>query len=81
MTGLAESRYPADSLETRSSRGGGFGGFIGTSPEMERLYHMLAIAGPSTASVLLAGESGTGKELAARTLHKLSQRRRGPFIA
>lgn len=31
--------------------------------------------------VLIIGESGTGKEIAARALHSLSRRRRGPFVA
>jgi transcriptional regulator with PAS, ATPase and Fis domain len=31
--------------------------------------------------VLITGESGTGKELVARTIHALSPRRQGPFIA
>ena len=31
--------------------------------------------------VLIAGESGTGKELAARAIHRLSQRKAGPFVA
>jgi transcriptional regulator with PAS, ATPase and Fis domain len=30
---------------------------------------------------LITGESGTGKELIARTLHALSTRRQGPFVA
>ena len=31
--------------------------------------------------MLITGESGTGKELVARTVHALSTRRQGPFIA
>jgi DNA-binding NtrC family response regulator len=31
-------------------------------------------------TVLLMGESGTGKELAARAIHELSTRQRGPYI-
>jgi DNA-binding NtrC family response regulator len=58
-----------------------FGRFVGSSPAMLKLYELLERVGPSEVPVLLVGESGTGKELAARTLHDLSPRRDGPFIA
>jgi DNA-binding NtrC family response regulator len=38
-------------------------------------------AAPSRACVLISGESGTGKELVAKTIHALSPRRNGPFVA
>src|SRR5204862_486823 len=36
---------------------------------------------PTEATVLVQGESGTGKELVAQTVHQLSRRRKGPFVA
>lgn len=48
---------------------------------MRKLYELMRQIGPSHASVILVGDSGTGKELAARTLHELSPRRGGPFVA
>src|SRR5688572_7044675 len=44
---------------------------------------MLSIqrAAATDATVLLLGESGTGKELMARSLHQLSARAKGPFVA
>src|SRR5205807_3933931 len=44
-------------------------------------FALLQQAGPSKACVLITGESGTGKELVARTVHALSPRRQGPFVA
>jgi two-component system nitrogen regulation response regulator NtrX len=54
---------------------------VGGSPAMRRLVEQIALAGPSTARVLLSGENGTGKELVARALHDASARRTQPFVA
>src|SRR5579859_7056091 len=48
---------------------------------MQEMFALLQQAGPSKACVLITGESGTGKELVARTVHTLSPRRQGPFVA
>src|SRR5260370_36135402 len=48
---------------------------------MQEIFALLQQAGPSKACVLITGESGTGKELVARTIHALSPRRQGPFVA
>ncbi len=42
---------------------------------------LLKIASNSSVPVLICGESGTGKEVMARSLHALSSRSKGPFIA
>ncbi len=60
---------------------GRFGCLTGASPAMQRVYDMVTRVAPTEASVLLTGESGTGKELVARTIHDLSPRRDGPFLA
>jgi DNA-binding NtrC family response regulator len=60
---------------------GSYGGLIGKSPPMRELYQRLSQVAATDASVLVSGESGTGKELVARTLHDLSPRREGPFLA
>jgi DNA-binding NtrC family response regulator len=59
----------------------GFGPFIATSPAMDGFFEMLRSVARSDASVMITGESGTGKELAARTIHELSARADGPFVA
>ena len=38
-------------------------------------------AARSDANILITGESGSGKELVVRTIHDLSARRKGPFVA
>jgi two-component system, NtrC family, response regulator AtoC len=60
---------------------GHFGPLIGASPAMQAVYDMIARVAPTEATVLVQGESGTGKELVAQTLHQLSRRRKGPFVA
>jgi len=51
------------------------------SPVMRRLFEILPAIAASPSTVLILGETGTGKELVARTLHSLSPRSKGPFIA
>jgi DNA-binding NtrC family response regulator len=60
---------------------GSYGELIGKSPPMRQLYQRLGQIAPTDAAVLVSGESGTGKELVARTLHDLSPRREGEFLA
>jgi DNA-binding NtrC family response regulator len=68
-------------LERQLSYKGSLGEMVGTSAQMQEIFALLQQAGPSKAGVLISGESGTGKELVARTLHALSSRRQGPFVA
>ncbi|HET9361529.1 MAG TPA: sigma-54 dependent transcriptional regulator [Vicinamibacterales bacterium] len=58
-----------------------FGQLVGTSALMREVYDHISRVAPTSATVLIVGESGTGKELVARTLHDLSRRRLGPYIA
>ena len=46
-----------------------------------RLCELIGRVAPSSASVLVSGESGSGKEIVARTIHDLSRRRHGPYVA
>ena len=56
-------------------------GFVGDSSSMQAVYKMIENVADSNATVFITGESGTGKEVTAQAIHKVSQRRNGPFIA
>lgn len=76
----SESRgVPAREIEVEDSQG--FDEFIGTSAEMQKIYHRIIQVAPTSSTVLITGESGTGKELVARAVHKYSPRRNQPFVA
>jgi two-component system response regulator HydG len=64
----------------RELHGGGYGGIIGSSTPMRRLFRQLDRVAPSDVTVLIAGESGTGKELVARAIHENSGRATGSFV-
>ncbi len=72
----ADNRMLRERVKSRH----GFGNMIGGSPEMERLYRIIAKAAQSTHPVLILGESGTGKEMVARAIHSSGQGRDKPFI-
>jgi transcriptional regulator with PAS, ATPase and Fis domain len=57
------------------------GDLVSRSPLMQRVFEVLPAVAASPSTVLILGETGTGKEWVARTLHALSPRHRGPFIA
>lgn len=69
------------SLPPSGDEAPGFQGLVGRSEAMRRIFEQLIAAGRSQGSVLIRGESGTGKELAARAIHRLSDRAGGPFVA
>jgi DNA-binding NtrC family response regulator len=68
-------------LQRLESPLGSYGALIGKSAPMRQLYQQIGQIAATDAAVLVSGESGTGKELAAQTLHDLSPRREGNFLA
>jgi len=84
IIGGAETFRDLSELETlRQELDGRFrvGDLISHSPLMQRLFEVLPAIAASPSTVLILGETGTGKELLARTIHALSPRAKGPFIA
>lgn len=57
-----------------------FENFIGESLPIQKVFSMIEKVAPTDANVLVLGENGTGKELAARALHRNSERKREVFI-
>jgi len=71
-----ENRVLREQLRTRP----GFGGLIGISPKMQRVYRLIEKVSQHNYPVLILGESGTGKELVARSIHFSGVRRNKPFV-
>ncbi|MGE3669355.1 MAG: sigma 54-interacting transcriptional regulator [Polyangiaceae bacterium] len=57
-----------------------FGGFLGGSPELQRLYPLLERLAQSEVSIVIEGETGTGKEVLAEALHEHSSRSTRPYV-
>jgi transcriptional regulator with PAS, ATPase and Fis domain len=71
-----ESRRLRESLRSPQ----GLGNMIGRSPEMDKLYRILAKVAQSSHPVLILGESGVGKELVARSIHSNGPHADRPFV-
>jgi len=57
-----------------------FGGVLGESAAMQRLYPLFEKLARSPIPVIIEGETGTGKEVLAEALHDASPRASGPFV-
>src|SRR6201981_372982 len=68
-------------LQRQLRETGRLGDLVGGTKAMQEGMRIVEMAAPSSASVLITGETGSGKEIVARTIHKLSPRASGPFIA
>jgi DNA-binding NtrC family response regulator len=59
---------------------GRFGGLIGATPAMQKVYDLISRVARTEATILITGDTGTGKEVVAQTIHELSRRGREPFL-
>ncbi len=67
---------PPESLD-----GGAEPAFVAASPVMVDAAGQMALAAASDDPLLITGETGTGKEVAARRVHGLGRRSRGPLVS
>jgi PAS domain S-box-containing protein len=84
VTGGAETFRDLSEVEAlRRELEGKFrvGDLTSRSPLMQRIFEVIPAIAASPSTVLILGETGTGKELVAQTIHSLSPRNPGPFIA
>ncbi len=81
---LAQSRgeldYYRNRLDGSDNTEGTDLGLIGSSDSMKELKNLIMKVSQNDATVLILGESGVGKEVIAKAIHRLSIRRKGPFI-
>lgn len=54
---------------------------VAEDEQMARVFHQAETCAKSDYNVMISGETGVGKGMLARTLHKLSARASGPFVA
>jgi DNA-binding NtrC family response regulator len=53
---------------------------VGTSEGMARVKSMIKVSARTDANTLIYGETGVGKDLISSVIHRLSHRRKSPFV-
>jgi transcriptional regulator with GAF, ATPase, and Fis domain len=69
-----------DANDIPLSRNEAFGGMLGRSVPMRRIFYLAETYSPADVTVMVTGETGTGKEILAEEIHNHSLRRDKPFI-
>src|SRR5262245_29137439 len=77
IPGVAAAREPVD-VDSLVAQ---FPKLVGRCPKLLDVYRLILKVAPTDSTILIQGESGTGKELIARSIHDLSLRRGGPYVA
>jgi len=78
-----EAALPSPSEPDRTASGWvptEFGGLVGTSERMKKIYRLISKVALQRHPVLIMGESGTGKELVARAIRMHGPWRDQPFV-
>jgi transcriptional regulator with PAS, ATPase and Fis domain len=69
-----------DSSDIPLSRNEAFGGMLGRSVPMRRIFYLAETYSPTDATIMITGETGTGKEILAEEIHNHSNRRDKQFM-
>jgi two-component system nitrogen regulation response regulator NtrX len=77
---LEASRLKREVSELRA-RAGATNRIVGKSSSINQLRQVIERVAPTNSRILIGGAPGAGKELAARVIHEMSPRARGPFVA
>lgn len=80
-TPTASIETPAEISHTSTSTLPDFPRLRGSAAQLQDVKRMISKLAKGMVPVHITGESGTGKEQAARSVHELSPRREGTFIA
>ena len=67
-------------MEYKVSSKTAFGGLLGVSVPMRRVFHIAERYAKTDSTMMIEGETGTGKEVLAEEIHRHSDRRSKPFI-
>ena len=78
MAGGPDPAALAEASGTAGRRRADF--IVGSSPAMQRVLNMIAVAARTDIGVVIQGETGTGKELVARAIHYTGLRAARPFL-
>jgi len=79
----AEERLQQENVALREEidRASMFEEIVGTSPALQTVLSRISKVAPTDSTVLITGETGTGKELAARAIHRRSNRAARAFVS
>ena len=75
-----EDLRPLREADATTSQAYGFGGLIGKSQAMAKIFQTLPLLAQSDSAVLITGETGTGKDVLAEAIHQASNRAKGSFV-
>ncbi len=78
---IDEAEKLVKGLEEKLKRSSSEPNLISRSENLQTQFEMLPTIAATSATLLINGESGTGKEVLANSVHRMSDRKKKPFVA